>query len=325
MKALITGVGGYIGSMLSRHLKKFNIVDEIFGFDNFLYNQGPYVYDAITRRCSCTLYQEDLLSFSDNLRDCIQQSDVIIPLAAIVGAPICDKMPEYATGINYKWYERLLAEPNIEKKLIIYPNTNSGYGATGTGICTEETPCNPISLYGQTKKDTEDLLLNNHPNSICFRLATVFGWSYRPRLDLLINNLAYNAKFSGHIELFDGHFRRNYIHVKDICRAFVFALHEKEQMKGNVYNLGNDDANATKKELVELICNYSGASYNEVQNRTDPDKRDYIVSSQKLYDIGYKAIMSLDDGIKEMLNFFTYLSSDEDIRDTQTSYMFNYK
>ena len=160
----------------SRLLDKSNDPRIIVGFDNFLYNQGPYVYDVLTRRYSCTLYQEELLSFSDNLRKCIKEADVIIPLAAIVGAPICDKMPQYATDINYKWYERLLAEPNIEKKLIIYPNTNSGYGTTGTDICTEETPCNPISLYGQTKKDTEDLLLNDHPNSICFRLATVFGW-----------------------------------------------------------------------------------------------------------------------------------------------------
>ena len=324
MKILITGAGGYIGTMLVHHLKKLNIASTIYGFDKFLYNQGPYVYDVLTQRDSCQFYQEDILTFSDNLKRCIQESDIIIPLAAIVGAPSCDDIPEYATKVNYEWFEQLLEQPNIERKLIVYPNTNSGYGSTGTEVCTEETPSNPISLYGETKQATEDLLLKNHKRSICFRLATVFGWSFRPRLDLLINNLTYEAKFDGHVDVFDGHFRRNYIHVQDICRAFIFAIYMKEKMIGNVYNLGNDAINTTKKQLVEHICDYSGASFLEVYNKTDPDKRDYVVSSQKLYSLGYVPIFDLEKGVQEILDFLQYLSPDSEIRQRQTLYMFNY-
>ena len=188
---------------------------------------------------------------------------------------------------------------------VIYPNTNSGYGTTASDqLCTEDTPTNPISLYAKTKDDAEKILLQRYEKSIAFRLATVFGCSYRPRTDLLVNNLVKFALDHDHLTVFDGHFRRNYIHVRDICNAFLFAINNRDVMHGNVYNIGNDKINTTKLELVEKICDRTGVSFSEDKSRTDPDKRDYVVSSQKLYDLGYEPIYTLSYGIDEIVKFY---------------------
>ena len=324
MKVLITGAAGYIGSSLVNYLKKSGIADKVYGFDNLTYNQVPNVFNVL--KTNCEFYKEDVLDFSHNLISAIKDSDVIIPLGAIVGAPACDKIPEYSQRINYEWYKGLikLAKESSKNPLIIYPNTNSGYGSTGDEVCTEDTPSKPLSLYAKSKQMAEDLLIGEYDRSVCFRLATVFGWSFRPRLDLLVNNLTYEAIFNKHIDVFDGQFRRNYIHINDICRAFAFAILAQEKMIGQVYNLGNDAINTTKKELVEIVCDITQASFTEVSNRTDPDKRDYIVSSQKLYDVGFYTTVSLQKGIEEVCNFIDVLSQDEATRSIQTNSMFNY-
>ena len=296
-KILITGGAGYIGSALlaSNHPGAITV------FDNLYWNQGPLVYPLLK---SFRFFNESILEWSDTLKREIEKADVIIPLAALVGAPLCDKEPEMAEELNYLWFEKLLNY--LDNQLVVYPNTNSGYGSTGDSICTEETPMNPLSLYGKTKQQTEDLLLSSYNNSIVFRLATVFGWSFRPRMDLLVNNLSSIAYETKNLEVFDGHFRRNYIHVKDVASGLGFAVQNRDRMKGNVYNLGNDAINMSKESLARIICDVTGASYRKVSDRTDTDKRDYLVSSQKLYDLGYTPKIGLEKGIKEIMQFCSF-------------------
>jgi len=310
-RILITGGAGYIGSKLAARLSVFN---DVVVFDNLFYDQGPLVAPVFHNSYGqIKFYNEDVTDWSNNLIREVINADVIIPLAAMVGAPLCERLPEQSTAINYQWIEDLVARLRGDQ-LVVYPNTNSGYGSTGSEICTEETPSNPLSLYGTTKQKAEDYLLENHECSICFRLATVFGWSYRPRTDLLVNNLTKTAFEYNELEIFDGHFRRNYIHVNDIVRAFEFAIDNRDRMVGNVYNLGNDDINCTKKDLALKIRELTGARVIDVKGRTDPDKRDYIVSSDKLTNLGYYCASNLEYGIKEMLyhyeNFHSNLVED---------------
>ena len=302
MRIVVTGAAGYIGSRLCDRLSKMG--QQVLAFDNLWYDQGTLVSKVLCNN-AVDFYKEDVLDWSDNLIREIKSADAVIPLAALVGAPLCDKHPQLTTDLNFGWFEEL--QKHLDKQYVIYPNTNSGYGSTGDEICTEETPSNPLSLYAKTKQDSEDLLMK-YERSICFRLATVFGWSYRPRMDLLINNLTYVAKTEGHLTVFDGHFRRNYIHVDDIVNAFIFCFDNLDTMTQNVYNLGNDSINTTKQGLVDQICEITGATCSVDTSRSDPDKRDYLISSQKLYDVGYQPIKSLGFGVNQMLKFYNVVS-----------------
>ena len=218
---------------------------------------------------------------------------------------MCDKYPKKTKEINYDTIRYILSIIKPYQKMI-YPNTNSGYGiGKKNNFCDEKSPLNPISLYGKTKVDAEKIILK-HKNSVVFRLATVFGYSFRMRTDLLVNFLVNKAVVDGEIKLFEPHFRRNYIHVLDVANAFIFAIKNFSKMKGNIYNVGLSSANLTKLELAKLIKKYvSGTKIRIIKNRKDPDKRDYFVSNKKIEKLGFIPSVSIEDGIKELNNIYS--------------------
>jgi nucleoside-diphosphate-sugar epimerase len=235
------------------------------------------------------------------MKSAVKDADVIIHLAAIVGAAACDRDPHQATTVNLESV-RLLNRLRSRQQLIIYPNTNSGYGKTdGAAFCTEDTPLEPISLYGRTKVEAEKHLLEG-PNVITLRLATVFGMSPRMRLDLLVNYFVYTALTEGYIVIFEKDFKRNYVHVHDVADCMLFAIANAPRMAGRPYNLGLDSANLSKEELARKVQQYVPKFYiHFAAIGEDPDKRNYIVSSQRLRETGFEAQHSLDNGIRELL------------------------
>jgi nucleoside-diphosphate-sugar epimerase len=238
------------------------------------------------------------------IKKLLKKSNFIIPLAALVGAPLCDKFKKEAKKVNLDSIKLILKYINNKQK-IIYPTTNSGYGVGEKNkFCDENSPLNPISLYGTTKAEAESLILKNK-NSICFRLATVFGFSYRMRTDLLVNHFVEKAVRTNKIKIFEPHFRRNYIHVRDVVDAFIFAIRNFNKLKNNVYNLGLSSANITKLGLVKRIKKYHKLlKIKIIYNIRDQDQRDYFVSNKKIEKVGFKPIVSLDSGIIEMIKLF---------------------
>jgi nucleoside-diphosphate-sugar epimerase len=226
---------------------------------------------------------------------------VLVPLAAVVGAPACDRDPSFARSVNLDAI-RLINRVRSPRQLVLYPTTNSGYGTqTGDVFCTEDTPLEPISLYGQTKSQAEQELLES-TNTVTLRLATVFGMSPRMRLDLLVNHFVYTAATDGYIVIFEKDFKRNYIHIRDVADCFVHCMENSKKMTGRAYNAGLDAANLSKEELAlkikEFVPNFF-VHFSEVGS--DPDKRNYIVSNQRLREAGFEARRSLEDGIQELL------------------------
>jgi len=237
----------------------------------------------------------------------LASADAIIPLAAIVGAPACSFSPQAAQAVNYDAVECIVNNTSAQQR-IIFPNTNSGYGiGQKDKFCDEKSPLKPISLYGQLKVQMEEALLATG-RAVSFRLATVFGISPRMRLDLLVNDFTFRACQDRSLVLFEEHFKRNYIHVKDVANAFLFALKNFERMKGHAFNVGLSDANLSKRELAEKIKKYISDLYiHSAPVGEDPDKRDYIVSNQKLENLGWKPTKSLDDGIVELIAAYPML------------------
>ena len=235
------------------------------------------------------------------LRRLVKDADVIIPLAAVVGAPACDRDPWLTRAVNLDAI-KLLNQLRSPRQLVVYPNTNSGYGTqSGEAYCTEDTPLEPISLYGQTKCQAEIELLGS-PNTITLRLATVFGTSPRMRLDLLVNHFVYVAVTDGYIIIFEKDFKRNFVHIRDVADCFLHCIAHAAKMIGRPYNVGLDAANVSKETLAKMVQKHVPRfviHFSEIG--VDPDKRDYIVSNQRLREAGFEARRSLDGGIQELI------------------------
>lgn len=299
---LVTGGCGYIGSILCEHLLDAGY--HVTVLDTLLYSQPSLFHLCHNPRLEIVFGD---VRDEKTLRPLISKADAIIPLAAIVGAPACDRDVVMSTTVNVDAI-RLINDLRSSSQLVIYPTTNSGYGTkSGALHCTEETPLEPISLYGQTKCDAERIFLDS-PNSISLRLATVFGVSPRMRLDLLVNTFTWAAVSDGYITIFEKDFKRNYVHVRDVADCFLHCLSHSEQMIGRPYNVGLDSANLSKEELALKIREHVPNFYiHFAEFGSDPDKRNYIVSNQRLREAGFEAKRSLDDGIVELLKGYKLL------------------
>lgn len=318
MRILITGCAGYIGSSLVPHL--LNEGHTVIGVDSLMYNQGPFLPFSFLNPHTFKFYQLDATDYNNPLFiKLIKEVDVVIPLAAIVGAPSVQKNPEKSNRINYKAIQKLV-DIMDDHQLLVNCCTNSAYG-TCQGVCDENSPLTPLSGYAKQKQDAENVAMKRS-KTIGFRLATVFGPSYRMRLDLLINTLVYQAIFDKRIELFDGHYRRNYIAVKDICRAISHTIDKHYLMCGQIYNLGNDKINSTKANLVAEIAKMIPCEVVEV-NQTDLDLRDYEISSSKLYKTGYFPTTDIQYGIEQLIDYYNRLPNNKEEREKLTKYMRN--
>ncbi len=303
-RILITGGAGYIGSVLSKVL-----LDEGYHvrvLDNFRYGQTSLLDCCYHENFS--IIRGDCRD-KDTLNHAIKDIDIIIHLAALVGAPVCKADPVAAQTTNYDAVKLLLSLRSKDQK-ILFPCTNSGYGiGEKDKFCTEETPLKPLTLYGKTKVDAEKAILDAG-NSISFRLATVFGVSPRMRTDLLVNDFVLRAVRDGFVVIFEGHFKRNYLHIRDVAYVFIHGIKNFEKMKGDPYNVGLSDANLSKLELCQAIKKQvPDFTFMESPIGEDPDKRDYIVSNEKIERTGFKPKHSLDFGIRELIKAYTMLKN----------------
>ena len=295
----ITGAGGYIGSVLCERL--LNSGYSVHGMDDL--SVGDVNLFHLAANPNFKFSRGDARN-KDSVKELIQSADIIIPLAALVGAPLCARDPERAESTNFGAV-RLMNEVRSNNQLVIYPNSNSGYGTrTGESFCTEETPLEPISIYGVTKVNAENLLLDS-PNVVTLRLATVFGTSPRMRTDLLVNNFTHLAVTEGYVVIYQKDFKRNYVHIRDVADCFLHVIENSKSMLGRPFNLGLDSANLSKAELAELIKTQVPNFYiHYAEVGEDPDKRDYIVSNERLRHAGFEAKRSLESGITELIKAY---------------------
>ena len=293
---LVPGGAGYIGSTLLPSLLKQGF--SVTVVDSLIFNQT-----ALLDCCADTNFEFVMGDICDHdlVNSLLPNFDIIIPLAAIVGAPACKRNPSLSRLVNYDAHMNIVRNISSQQK-VLFPTTNSGYGiGDKSDYCTEETPLRPISEYGRSKVEVEKAFLGKG-NAVTFRLATVFGMSPRMRTDLLVNNFVYQAVKDRSLVLFEEHFRRNYIHVSDVAKTFLYGIDNFDKMKGEPYNVGLSSANLTKRQLAEKIKEYVPELYiHSAEIGEDPDKRDYIVSNEKIESLGWAADYSLDDGIQELI------------------------
>jgi nucleoside-diphosphate-sugar epimerase len=305
-RVLVTGGAGYLGSILCEHL--LDAGHKVTVVDNLLYGQRPLFHFCANLNFDFIYgdVRDEVL-----MRKAVNDADIIIPLAAIVGAPACNREPLLATTVNLDSV-KLLNRLRSPRQLAIYPTTNSGYGTkSGDVFCTEETPLKPVSLYGTTKVEAEAELLGS-PNAITLRLATVFGMSPRMRIDLLVNHFVYVALFDRYVVIFEKDFKRNYVHIRDVADCFVFCIENASRMIGRPFNVGLDAANLSKEQLALEIKKFVPDFYiHFAEVGSDPDKRNYIVSNERLRQAGFEAKRSLQCGIQELLRGYRMLGRGE--------------
>jgi len=301
---LVTGGAGYLGSILVPALLADGHTVTVL--DNFMYGQT-----SLSHVCYHDNFQvvRGDIRLEQTMRPLMKQADIIIPLAAYVGAPLCNKDPVGATSVNHDAIRMMLKHLSPQQRLIM-PTTNSAYGSGDeNNFCTEDSPLRPISQYAIEKVEVEKAIME-HPSAISFRLATVFGMSPRMRIDLLVNDFTYRAVYDRFVVLFEPHFKRNYVHVRDVTRAFQHGIANFERMKGQIYNVGLSDANVSKLELCEAIARHvPDFIFTEAALGKDPDQRNYIVSNSKIEATGFKPEFTLDRGVAELVKGYTMVKN----------------
>ena len=294
MRILVTGGAGYIGCILVPLLLKNGY--QVRVLDNLMYNGIGLLPHFRNPRFD---FVKGDVRDSQIVRDAMRGCDVVIHLAAIVGFPACRKQPDLAQTVNVDG-TKVVAEAAGRERLILFASTGSNYGALEDEVCTEETPLNPLSLYGKTKTAAEQYLLENC-NTIAYRFATAFGLSPRVRLDLLINDFVYAAVKVRHLVVYERHFMRSFIHVYDIARSYLFAIDNADRMQGQVYNVGSESMNYSKKQVCEMIRQKVDFYLHYADIGEDADKRNYVVSYKKISSLGYRTTITLEEGIDELV------------------------
>lgn len=305
-KVLVTGGAGYIGSVLVEHL--LDAKYQVTVIDNFRYRQNSLGHLYVNKNLK--IFNIDVLNFN-YYKSHLDNHEIIIPLAALVGAPLCRYQPELSKLINCDVIKKLIDYCGNKKKIIM-PTTNSAYGSGNkNNFCDENSKLKPISEYAIDKVELEKYLMKNS-NSISLRLATVFGSSPRMRTDLLVNDFVYRAMIDKSLVLFEPNFKRNYIHIQDVARAFLHSINNWQVMKNQIFNLGLEDANLSKLELCEKIKKHlSNFEFFTSKNGKDPDQRNYIVSNKKILSTGFKTKFTVDDGIQELIKCYTFIRTND--------------